>query len=169
MMHFRTYLLRGLAALAIAPTLLAACGGDDDEADSPGAAGGTVAAPTGGDEAYLAVYCKASVTFGAAFVAALKKGAAAANDKDAAKVFVEPFDAYVKELRTAKPPKDVKAAHDQIVAALADVAKDLKDGKDPSQLLDAIEAPDLDEAISARLDAAAKKNPDCVGVGFASE
>lgn len=164
-MNFPTYLLRGLAACVIAPALLAACGGDDD--DDSGAGGTAVSASAGGDEAYLAVYCEASVTFGAAFVAALEKGARAGNDKEAGKAYAEPFQAYVKELRTAKPPKDVKAAHDKIVSALADVIKNLQDGKDPSQILDALQTPDVDAAVSARLKAAAKKNPDCVGVGFA--
>ncbi len=165
-MRLRTFLVRGLVACAVTPALLAGCGGDDDD-------GGEAApkAPSGSDEAYVAIFCKASNTFGEDFFTALTSIAEDATDKEAAAAFVDPFETYVKDLRAAKPPKDVKAAHDQILSQLTDALKELKAGNNPEVIFDALESPDVDDAISARLDAAAEKNQDCIdgGVTFSSD
>ncbi|MFN0093512.1 MAG: hypothetical protein ACKVVT_01880 [Dehalococcoidia bacterium] len=171
-MRFRKHLLGGVAICAIAPALLVACGGDDDD-DSGGSGGDSASsAGTGSDEAYVTDFCEATIKFGDELIAVLEDVGTEVDDEAAAtKLLAKPLESLVAELRKAKPPKDVKKAHDEIVTKLNGAVKDLKDGKNAEQVFEALDEPKLDKDVSDRLNKAAEKVDACVeaGVSFSND
>ena len=136
---------------------LVACG-DDDAAS--GASGGT-----GTDEQYVATICKASLKLTDAIAKASSDPSKVKNADDAVKLLSDPFQQYLKDLKGANPPKDVKDYHDQTVKALSDSLDKLKKDKNPSALSSG-DQPQPSPAIKDRLSKVADKNEDCKKAGF---
>lgn len=155
-MNFPLRIISGLTLCAMGGALLSACGGGD---------GASADAESGSDEAYVAAFCEATATFGAAVISAIETLLTDDDDETAAKALAGPVEAFAAELKKAKPPKDVKSAHEAILSQLTRAVKDLKAGKNPADISDPSALPDLDEAVSARLNAVAAKDQVCVDEG----
>lgn len=137
--------------------VFAACGGDDSSSGSSG---------TGSDEQYVASVCKAMAKFSDSLTAATKDPSKLSNPDDAVKVFQGPFDQLIKDMKAAKPPKDVKEWHDKAVAIFQKATDDLKKNKDLSAITDAETPPSPPKAVQDRLQKIADKNPDCKKADF---
>lgn len=155
------------ALLLVAAFSLAACGGDDDDSggDDSGDSGKT-SSGTGSDEKYVADLCKATLEFSKAFEK-LDPSKVKSED-DVQKLFAEPFENYAKAMSKAKPPKDVKEYHDQVVKALNDTVKSMKSGDGTSgfEALADMDFPEPPAAVSDRLSKIADNNKDCKEANF---
>src|SRR6185369_9650287 len=94
-----------ITLLCLAAMGFAACGDDDD-----GGSGGS-------DESYVASICSASLKAKNAIDKATTGLKSDAKDEDVVKAFTGPLDDYVKAIKAAKPPSDVKSYHDSVVKA----------------------------------------------------
>ena len=155
-----------MAALALTASFgFVACGGDDDDdggGDSGGSSGGT-----GSDEKYVGDLCKATLVFSKAIEKVTADPSKLNNASDISKAFADPFEDYAKSVSKAKPPKDLKQFHDDVVKTLNEAAKAMKSGGD----LDALSSlggdfPEPPKAAQDRLQKVADKNKDCKEADF---
>ncbi len=144
-----------LAVVMLSGVALAACGGG----------GGSPAT----DEEYVKAVC---TTVGdlQTQMSSLTADAASAKDVAALQKLMDnvanALDDAADSLDKVNPPADVKDAHKEVVQAFRDAAKAMKDGDtealnnfDPGNI-----APD--EAVQARLSAAARNVDECNGLGL---
>ena len=157
-MQLRTILRGGALFLgATAATFgLAACGGDDD-----GGGGGT-----GTDDEYVGAICGALLTFQDDITKVIADSSGDETDEEAAELLVKPLEAYVSNLKKAKPPSDVKEYHEDIVKKTEDAVKQIKDDKNLDAFDEIGDPKEPPQDIKDRLDAAASKNADCIKADF---
>jgi hypothetical protein len=87
---------------------------------------------------------------------------AARERGDISKAFSGPFEDYAKAISKAKPPKDLKEYHDNIVTTLNDASKAMKSGGGLEGLAGLSEDfPEPPKATQDRLQKIADKNKDC--------
>lgn len=156
------------AVLAVAAVGLAACGGDDDGGSKTSGGGGIASSGgTGSDENYVADLCKASKDLQAA-ITKMTADPSKLTDQDAAmKAFIGPFEDFSKSLAKAKPPKDLKDYHEQMVKTLNDTVAKMKKGDATAlQSLSGTDLPDPPASVKDRLDKLAAKNKDCTDSGL---
>lgn len=154
-MHLRIRaLLTAAGVLAVTSMMLVftACGGDSSS-------GGT-----GTDEAYVSSVCKAMLKFSDSLNA--MDPTKLKSEDDAIKAITGPFDQLLKDLKAAKPPKDVKSYHDEVVATFQKANDQIKKNKDMSALTDAETPEPPPAAIKDRLQKIADKNADCKKADF---
>ncbi|MBA4180909.1 MAG: hypothetical protein C0506_10010 [Anaerolinea sp.] len=157
-----------LGAFALTAAIgLAACGGGDDDGGDGGGGGIASSGGTGSDEKYVADLCKATLDFSKAMDKVTADPSKLNNASDISKAFSAPFEDYAKAVAKAKPPKDLKEYHDNVVKALNDASKAIKGGGN----LDALGAlgddlPDPPQATQDRLQKIADKNKDCADADF---
>jgi len=158
-MQFRTILRSGalLLGAGVATFGLAACGGDDDS----GGGGGS-----GTDEAYVGAICSALLTFQDDVTKVIADASGDETDEEAAVLLVKPLEAYVKNLKKANPPSDVKEYHEDIVSKTEDAVKKIKDDKNLDAFNDIGDPKDPPQDIKDRLNDAASKNQDCIKADF---
>lgn len=157
-MKLRKLAFLGIAPLALGAALLGACG-DDDDGGSGGGGGGN-------DEDYVAAICKAGKSFQEDIFAALEDIDLDASEEEQMEAFVGPFEDFANAIEDARPPSDLRDWHGDVVDAINNMVKELKDGN-----LEALE--DSDDPIgdppagaADRLQAIADKNPDCQEADF---
>lgn len=146
--------------LAAGLLFAAACGGDDSSGGNPAGAG------SGSDEAYVAAICKAQARFFESFDKAMSDPSKLNDPKEAAKLFIGPFEQLEKDVKAARPPKDVKEYHDQMVKAISGASTQLKDSKDITTLDLESDIKDPPQEITDRLQKIAEKNEDCQKADF---
>lgn len=88
------------------------------------------------------------------------------TDEEAAVLLVKPLEAYVKNLKKANPPSDVKEYHEDIVSKTEDAVKKIKDDKNLDAFNDIGDPKDPPQDIKDRLNDAASKNQDCIKADF---
>lgn len=173
------FAMAALSLLAFAALGAAACGGDDDDSGSNGAtnsgadatttttttssndkasdAGG--AKPSGTDEKYVAALCKSAAEFLDSFSKLQASAATATSEDDILKAFTKPMEEWIKDMKDAKPPSDLKDYHEKTVAAMEKALNGMKSG-DPNALSN-FDIGDPPKGAAERLQAAADKNKDC--------
>jgi len=178
--------LGGLLVLSLGAAF-ASCGGDDDDApkDSPGASssgdkgaksdatktGDTNAsdanpgAVTGTDKQYVKDVCVVFNTYMDGVLKSFSADASVAGDEAAIIKKIGPLlEAFGKDVAKAKPPKDVKKYHDELVKTVNDTSGRLKAGKikSLSELADVNSAQkELPADVKARLANAEKDVKEC--------
>jgi len=145
----------GLVAATSFLLVFAACGGDDSSTSSGGSSG------TGSDNQYVSALCKSMLTFQDSLTSATKDPSKLTDPTAIAKAFTAPFEQLLKDLKAAKPPKDVKDYHDKVVAEFSKATDALKKGGDLSALSNMGDLPNPPKEVSDRLQKVADKNADC--------
>lgn len=148
--------------LAAGLVFAAACGGDDDSSGGPAASSGG----TGSDEAYVASICKAQLKFSTSFKKVMSDPSKFNDPEEVAKIFSAPMDQLVKDMKAAKPPKDAKEYHDQVVKSISDVSAQLKKSKDITSLDLSDDKGEPPAEIAGRLQKIADNNEDCKKADF---
>jgi hypothetical protein len=151
-MAFFAFSAGTIAALGL---FAAACGDDDS--------GGSSGGGNGSDASYVSAVCKAQLKLEDAF--STSDPSKVTDAKSAIEMYTKPLDQYVKDMKAANPPKDVKTYHDQLVKAFEDATAKLKKDSNPAALGD-INSPEPPQAIKDRLTKAATADADCQKAGF---
>jgi len=137
-------------ALAVAT---AACDGDDN--------GGS-----GSDEDYVAAICAAQLKFQQAGEDLEDELAAVENEEDAIDLILGPLGELISDFEDANPPGDAEAYHNLVVDSFREMERTLQEEKSIAALDELEELPDPPADVSARLDAIAAENQDCIDAGF---
>jgi len=182
--------LKRLAVFVMLPAILAmllvACGGDSDNKSDDSNNGGPAASDskdngkksdggdikasgdTGSDEKYVAAVCKSGRKFLDDLTASMSKidySKIDANDPDSMAKLMEPFTGtfrqFAKDLADAKPPKDLKDWHGDLVDNLNQMVKAMEKGDQDALDTIGVDFPDMPEDVSNRLSKVAEKNDDC--------
>ena len=168
----------GLAALSLTAvmTLLGACGGDDDSTGGGAAKGSSPAAKddskvanagpvSGTDKEYVKDMCVSFNSYMDGVFKVIQSDPSSATDQAAIAKKLGPFlESFAKDVDKAKPPRDVKKYHDELVKQVKDSSEKLKSGKVKSlaELGQGVTPPkDLDPAILTRLSNAEKDVKEC--------
>lgn len=170
-MKIRTLLLSlSLAAVAAISLTAVACGGDDDnsgsKSDSTSSSSDTKTnSGTGSDEQYVSALCKAAAKMQDSITKVDASKIKSADD--AVNAMTGPIEQFVKDLKAAKPPKDVQEYHNAVVKKMSDAVDALKKNKDPNAFgADFGEIPTPSASVKDRLQKIVDKNEDCKKADF---
>lgn len=169
-MKIRTLLLSlSLAAIAAISLTAAACGGDDDNSSSSNDTSSNsdtkLNSGTGGDEQYVSALCKAAAKMQDSITKVDASKIKSADD--AVNAMTGPIEQFVKDLKAAKPPKDVQDYHNAVVKKMSDAVDALKKNKDPNAFgADFGEIPTPTAAVKDRLQKIVDQNEDCKKADF---
>ena len=180
------WLAVALAAVVVLSltALFAACGGDDDSSSGSSSSNGksdatktsdstgdkktgdaNPGAVSGTDKEYVKDVCVVFNTYMEAVFKAISSDPSLSGDSDAIiKKIGPPLEAFGKGVAKARPPKDVKKYHDELVKTVNDTAAKLKSGKIKSlSELGALgtSSTQLDPDVKARLANAEKDVKEC--------
>lgn len=163
----------GLLAVSSLVLVLAACGGGGSSNNSSSktttpssSSGGNTNAGTGSDQQYVAAVCKAMMKFQDSVSKVTADPSKLTNASDISKAFSGPFDQLISDMKGAKPPKDIKSYHDQVVAQLSKANDSLKNGGDINSLSSLGDLPSPPQAVQDRLQKVADSDPDCQTAGI---
>lgn len=140
------------AAIALAAAATA-CGGDDD-------GGG------GSDEDYVAAICAAQLKFQQAGDDLEDELAAVESEEDAIELILGPLGELISDFENANPPEDAEEYHNLVVDSFREMERTLEEERSIAALDELEELPDPPADVSARLDAIAAENQDCIDAGF---
>jgi hypothetical protein len=127
-----------------------------------GACGGDGGGGTGSDEQFVADLCKAGAKFDEDLTKLFAGIANIGSEEEAAKKFAEPFEAFARSFKAARPPADLKAWHAEASKSLDDAVKALKGGNtDAAIFAQDSPFPEPPAAADERLSKIAEKNADC--------
>jgi len=168
-MKFRTLLLSlSLAAIAAISLSAAACGGDDDNSSSNNnnsSSDTKTNSGNGSDEQYVSALCKAAAKMQDSLTSFDPSKIKSAED--AVNAMTNPLEQFVKDMKNAKPPKDVQQYHDALVKQISDAVNSLKKDKDPNAFgKDFGDLPTPSAAVKERLQKVVDKNEDCKKAEF---